>query len=453
MTTHTPDRGARSAATLIWWPFRKFAQLQSASSLLLILCTLAALAWANSPWGTGYHHFREFPIGLNLGGKPMTLNLELFVNDALMAVFFLLVGLEIKREMLAGELASLRQSALPIVAALGGMLVPAGIYVAVNHGQPGAHGWGIPMATDIAFALGVMTLLGKRVPTALKVFLVALAIIDDIGAILVIALFYTSKLNLPSLLAAFALLAALAGMNRSGVRHPAPYLIGGLLLWIAVFHSGIHATIAGVALAFCIPHKPRLREEEFAPRMDAARAKYDAGNQKAGTILDDQRVEAIHEMEDACEGVEPLLQRLESKLHPYVVFGILPLFALMNAGVELSPSVTHTLVEPLGLGIILGLCLGKPLGITLFSWLAVRLRLATKPHGVTWAQVAGAGVLGGIGFTMSIFIAGLGLPNADLLDGAKLAVLTASVISGVGGFLLLRFLGSRHRPAAESRTE
>jgi len=310
--TETQATRPRNAVQLLWWPFQKFAQLQSASSILLILCTLAALAWANSLWGDAYHHFKEFPVGLNLGGVPMMLNVELFVNDALMAVFFLLVGLEIKREMLAGELASLKQAALPIMAAVGGMLAPAGIFLVWNHGLSSAHGWGIPMATDIAFALGVMTLLGKRVPIGLKVFLVALAIIDDIGAILVIAIFYTNKLNLPSLFVALGILLTLVYLNRSQVKHPAPYLIGGLFLWIAVFHSGIHATIAGVLLAFCIPHKAKLREEEFAPRVNAALEKYRAGELKAGSILDDCRVEAIHELEaparawsHCCNGSNP----------------------------------------------------------------------------------------------------------------------------------------------------
>jgi NhaA family Na+:H+ antiporter len=299
------------------------------------------------------------------------------------------------------------------------------------------------MATDIAFALGVMTLLGKRVPLSLKVFLVALAIIDDIGAILVIAIFYTNQLSVASLFLAGGILAALAWLNRSGVRHPAPYLLGGLFLWIAVFHSGIHATIAGVALAFCIPHKARLGEEEFVPRVDAALARFNAGDQKGGDILDDARVGAVHELEAACEGIEPPLQRLEARLHPYVSFGILPLFALVNAGVAFSPAVLHMLFEPLGLGVMLGLCLGKPIGITLFSWIAVRLKIASMPSGVNWAQITGAGILGGIGFTMSIFIAGLGLPGHDLLDGAKLAVLAASAIAGGVGYLVLRTLGRR----------
>jgi NhaA family Na+:H+ antiporter len=392
--TQRPTPPPPHGASALLLPFRRFARLESASGILLMLCALAALAWANSPWGHAYQGFREYrPAGI-----PGILPLELFVNDVLMTVFFLLMGLEIKREMIAGELASLKRSALPIAGALGGMLVPAGIFLALNHGLPGARGWGIPMATDIAFALGVLTLLGRRVPVGLKVFLVALAIIDDVGAIVVIAVFYTGDITLPYLLLAGAALAALVLLNRGGVRRPLPFLLGGALLWFCMFHSGVHATIAGVLLAFCIPHS----------------------------------------------GKGPsLLQSLESRLHPYVSFGIMPLFALINAGVALSPAVRHALFEPVGLGILAGLCLGKPLGITLFSWLAVRCRIASLPGNVSWPQLAGAGILGGIGFTMSIFIAGLGLPDRELLDGAKLAVLGGSVISGVAGYLILRWLGKK----------
>jgi NhaA family Na+:H+ antiporter len=398
-------RNSPTPRTLVREFFQKFAALESASSLLLLACTLFALVWANTGWVHAYHLFRDLPLGFMWGGKFLGLPLELFVNDALMAVFFLLVGLEIKRELLAGELASLKRATLPILAALGGMLVPAALFIAWNQGLPGANGWGIPMATDIAFALGVMMLLGNRVPVGLKVFLVALAIIDDIGAILVIAIFYTHSLHLPALALAAAVFGGLLLVNKSGVRHPAPYLIGGGALWLCVFQSGVHATIAGVLLAFCIPYRDgagmRVRDETSIPQ----------------------------------------LQRFESKLHPYVSFGILPLFALVNAGVTLSPTVLHALVDPLGLGIVTGLCLGKPIGITLFSWMAVRLRLATLPTGVSWGQLAGAGMLGGIGFTMSIFIAGLGLPTAELLDGAKIAILVSSVVAGTAGYLALRMLG------------
>jgi NhaA family Na+:H+ antiporter len=425
----------------IWRPFQAFARLEAFSGILLLACAMVALSWANSRWGAEYHHFKEFPLGLSLGGIPMIVPLEKLVNDGLMALFFLLVGLEIKREMLAGGLASARKALFPAVAALGGMLVPAAIYLLINQGGPAADGWGIPMATDIAFALGVLQLLGKRVPLSLKVFLVALAILDDIGAILVIALFYTSQLSYPSLFLAGAFLAGLVFLNRTGNRHSLLYLLGGLFLWIALFHSGVHATLAGVALAFCIPTKTRLTDEEFLPEANHILRRFRAAQERIHPgVLNDERVGAIHALESVCEDVEPMTQRVESRLHPWVSYGILPLFALVNAGVELSLPTLHMLGQPLGVGILLGLCLGKPIGIVLFTRLAVWLRLASLPPGTNWIQVAGAGILAGIGFTMSIFIAHLGL-DAALLDGAKLAVLCASLASGIVGFLFLWSVG------------
>jgi NhaA family Na+:H+ antiporter len=433
----------RPVLKFVWRPFQVFVRLESFSGILLLACALAALAWANSRWGGAYHHLKEFPLGLSLGGIPMILPFEKLVNDGLMAFFFLLVGLEIKREMLAGELASFRRALFPAVAALGGMLIPAGIFIAFNQGEPGAKGWGIPMATDIAFALGVLQLLGRRVPLSLKVFLVALAILDDIGAILVIALFYTSHLSYPSLFLAGAFLAGLLFLNRSGVKHPLPYMLGGFFLWIALFHSGVHATLAGVALAFFIPTKTLLTDEQFLPRAQNILQRFRAAEHRIHPgVLNDERVSAIHEMEAACEGVEPMAQRLEARLHPWVSYGILPLFALLNAGVTLSLPTVHVLREPLGLGILVGLCLGKPIGIVFFSRLAVWMKMASLPPGTDWKQITGAGILGGIGFTMSIFIAHLGLAP-QLLDGAKLAILCASLAAGFAGFAFLWFAGNR----------
>jgi NhaA family Na+:H+ antiporter len=432
------------ALRFVWSPFQKFAQLESFAGILLLMCTAAALLWSNSAWHDGYHHFRHFPLGLTLGHARMDFNFELMVNDGLMAIFFLLVGLEIKREMLAGELATFRQSALPILGALGGMLVPAGIYAFLNAGGPAIHGWGVPMATDIAFAMGVLMVLGKRVPLSVKVFLVALAIIDDIGSILVIALFYTSEISGLAMGFAVAITFFLWMMNVIGVRHPAPFLIFGALLWLAVLHSGVHATLAGVVLAFCIPHRPRFEPSTFAEKAKQIMERFHQASNKKGTpILEDERVEAIHDMEEVCEGVEPLLQRLEVKLHPWISYGILPLFALTNAGVALSTDTLSALKEPIGLGIILGLILGKPIGIALFSWIGIRLRLGAMPKGSTWGQIIGAGVLGGIGFTMSIFIAGLAFKNEPhLLEGAKISILVASTLAGITGYFLLASQGN-----------
>ena len=374
------------SAAGIFKPFHQFVKLESASGLLLFATALIGLAWANSPLSESYQAFKAAS--------------GYIVNDGLMAIFFLLVGLEIKREMRGGELASFRRSALPLAAALGGMLVPAAIYTLFNHNLPSGSGWGIPMATDIAFALGALMLLGKRIPPGLKIFLVALAILDDIGAILVIALFYTRSLHWGALALSGLCLAALFALNFSGVRRLSVYLAPGILLWFFLLRSGIHATLAGVAVAFLIPHTPK-------------------------------------------NSGEPLAQNLERRLHPWVSFGILPLFALINAGVALVPQTRGMLFEPVGLGILAGLCLGKPLGIFLFSWLAVRLGLGEPPTGVRWNHLFGAGLLAGIGFTMSLFIADLGLPNAQLLDGAKLAVLCASLVSGMMGTAWLWWVGTQ----------
>lgn len=332
-----------------------------------------------------------------------------------MAVFFFIIGLEIKREFLAGELSSLRVAALPVFAALGGMVVPAIIYLAFNAGGPGAPGWGIPMATDIAFAIGVMAILGKRIPFAIKVFLTALAVVDDIGAVLVIAIFYTSSISWSSLAVAGLLFALLVLSNKAGIRPTVVYLILGLGIWLAFIQSGIHATIAGVLLAMTIPS----RLEEKA-----------AGHQKRR--FSGPRAES--------EDDEAPLQKLERLLLPWVSFGVVPIFALANAGVRLKGlegNLLATLADPVGLGIITGLVLGKQIGITLFSWLAVRWRLASIPAAVSWRQIHGAACLAGIGFTMSLFIAILAFGGSPMLAMSKISILTASLISGILGYALL----------------
>ncbi len=377
-------------------PFQRFVSTESAGGLVLLGCTVVALVWANSPWADGYVHLWERPLTVGGRAAGLTLSLHAWINDALMAIFFFLVGLEIKRELLVGELASPRQAALPIAGAIGGMLVPAAIFAAVNRGGPGAAGWGIPMATDIAFALGALSLLGPGVPTSLRVFLTALAIVDDIGAVLVIAVFYTAQLALVPIAVAAALVALLLGFNRAGVRHAAPYAIVGVVLWLAVFASGIHATIAGVLLAMTIP------------------ARSDAG------------------------GDASLLVRLEQRLHGVSAFVVMPLFALSNAGVRIGADLAAALSWPVASGVVLGLALGKPVGITLVSWIAIRLRVAALPPGVSWRALHGVTWLGGIGFTMSLFVAGLAYGRGPLLDSAKIGILAASLIAGLAGWVLVR---------------
>jgi NhaA family Na+:H+ antiporter len=383
------------------------------------------------------------------------------INDGLMAVFFFVVGLEIKREILAGELASVKTAALPMIAALGGMVVPAAIYAMINAGGPGIPGWGVPMATDIAFALGVLALLGDRVPTALKVFLAALAIVDDIGAVLVIAVFYSSGVAWGPLAAAAGMLLLAVALNRAGARRPWTYGAIGLALWGTVLLSGIHATVAGVLLAFAIPVRTRLNEREFLAKARRALESFDraatvtAEDPNTTVLSNVEHHTSLEELETLCQHAQPPLIRLEHALHGTVAFGIMPLFALANAGVTLDAAALGSAVaHPVTIGAMLGLVLGKPLGIAGFSWLAVRLGLAALPRGSTWMALSAVAVLGGIGFTMALFIAGLafpaGTPRGELLDAAKLGILAASALAGIVGSLVLR---RALKPAAESAPE
>jgi NhaA family Na+:H+ antiporter len=427
-------------------PFAEFAHTASSGGIVLLVCTAVALAWANSPWAASYHHIWELEIAVDAGPFSIRSTLHHLINDGLMAVFFFLVGLEIKREVLIGELASLRQAALPAAAALGGMVVPAAIYAVLNFGGSGSAGWGIPMATDIAFALGVLALLGDRVPAGLKVFLAALAIVDDIGAVLVIALFYTSGVDWTALGAAGVLLLLAAGANAAGVRRPSAYALLGLGLWGAVLASGVHATVAGVLLAMTIPSRTRIDEDEFLLRARRSVDEFERGCGPETTVLTNQvQQEALLTLETLCEQAQAPLQTTERKLHGIVAFFIMPLFALANAGVRLGGGdFTSALSSPVMLGVLLGLVLGKPLGIMLFSWAAVRIGAATLPSRVTWPMVHGTAWLGGIGFTMSLFVAGLAFPDMPApLAAAKLGILAASLGAGICGWILLRRAANR----------
>jgi NhaA family Na+:H+ antiporter len=420
-------------------PFQEFAARETSGGILLLICTSAALVWANSPWAPFYAGLWHATFTVGFANFHISRELHFWVNDALMAVFFFVVGLEIKRQLLAGELASSRRAALPILAALGGVLVPALVYAALNVGGPGARGWGIPMATDIAFSIGVMSLLGNRVPLGLKVFLTALAIADDIAAVLVIAVFYTSDIALGALaLSAVCLLAALAA-NRLGVRHPLPYAAIGAVLWIAVLQSGVHATIAGVLLAFMIPSRTAVNQREFLRHGRALLDRFErAAETEPFDILSDvEQQTAIEGLEDACEKVQPPLHRLEQSLHPWGTFVIMPLFALANAGVSLSGGLGQMVAQPVTLGVTLGLVLGKPVGVTLASWLAVHLGAAALPERVSWRHIHGAGWLAGIGLTMSFFMADLAFTGDARLTSAKLGILMASLCAGIIGSAIL----------------
>ncbi|HEX6038249.1 Na+/H+ antiporter NhaA [Longimicrobium sp.] len=432
-------------------PFSRFMRLESAGGIVLIACTLVAVAWANSPWAGAYHHLWETPLGFSLGPWTVSHTLHHWINDGLMAVFFFLVGLEIKREALVGELTSLRKAALPAAAALGGMVVPALLYAALNAGGAGAAGWGIPMATDIAFALGVLALMGPRVPLSLKVFLTALAIVDDIGAVLVIALFYTGQIAWGALGGGLLVIALAALANRLGVRRPIPYLLLGIVAWSCFLASGVHATVAGVLMALTIPSRTRIDADEFLEHADTSVHAFRAACERGTSVLTNLRQQAaLQGLENATEAAQAPLQRIEHDLHVPVAFGIIPLFALANAGVTLSGGIGGALAHPVTLGVILGLVIGKPLGIMVFSWLAVRAGIAELPAGTGWKAVHAVSWLGGIGFTMSLFVAGLAFPDGGLVDESKVGIFAASLAAGLGGWLLLRRELARARPVAPS---
>jgi NhaA family Na+:H+ antiporter len=420
-------------------PFARFFRLESAGGIVLIACTLIAVIWANSPWVHAYHHLWETKLGVTLGPWTVSHTIHHWINDGLMAVFFFLVGLEIKREALVGELASIRRATLPAAAALGGMVVPALIYAAFNYGGEGAAGWGIPMATDIAFALGVLALMGPRVPLALKVFLTALAIVDDIGAVLVIAVFYTGQISWGALAAGLGVLGLCAVANRLGVRGPVPYIILGVLAWSLFLASGVHATVAGVLLAMTIPARTRINQDEFVEHAGTALADFRSACSSATTVLTNVRQQtALQSLESATEAAQAPLQRIEHDLHRPVAFIIIPLFALANAGVTLSGGIADAFTHPVTLGVVAGLVFGKPIGITLFSWLAVRAGLAELPAGVKWRAIHAVSWLGGIGFTMSLFVANLAFPQGAHVDESKVGIFAASIAAGLAGWMFLR---------------
>ncbi|MFD2262908.1 Na+/H+ antiporter NhaA [Lacibacterium aquatile] len=382
---------------------KRFFKSEVAGGVFLLMASILALVASNSGMADLYGHFLSVPFAIRLGDAGLEKPLLLWINDGLMAVFFFLVGLEIKREALFGRLASFQKLALPLAAAVGGMAVPGLIYAAINWGDPAAlNGWAIPTATDIAFAMGVLAVLGKRVPTGVRIFLLALAIIDDLGAILVIAFFYTSDLSTVALGLAGAALVFLVLLNRLGVRTFTPYLLVGLFLWVCVLKSGVHATLAGVAVAMAIPSR-----------------------NKEGKI----------------EG--GMLTQIEHSLQPYVAFGVLPIFAFANAGVSFSGMSFASLFQPVTLGILLGLVVGKPIGVFIGAYLAVKVRLAALPEATDWKQILAAGMMAGIGFTMSLFIGGLALQGAEAQAWIRLGVLSASVIAAIAGGGMLAVLARK----------
>lgn len=436
-------------------PFDRFRQGATAGGVVLIATTLIALIWASVAGVEALHHLWDQTLAIVVGEHfKLELSWHMWINDGLMAVFFLVVGLELKREMLVGELASIKDAALPIFAAAGGMLCPALIYLAFNLGTPMASGWGIPTATDIAFAVGILVLLSWRVPNNLILFLTALAIADDLGAVLVIALFYTEQLNYVALVAAAMVLLALLILNRLGVRNWLPYALLGLLLWYAMLLSGVHATLAGVLLAMTIPAKPSDTPENFEKRIDQLQAEFREQlrvNPVETALQNQQMVNIAENVQRLAISVQSPLQRLAHVLSPWVTFIIIPIFALSNAAIDLTTVEWSGLVHhPVTLGVLLGLVLGKFIGISLFSWLAVKLGLGRLPKGVAWKHILGAAWLGGIGFTMSLFIAQLAFDDPVYIEQAKLGILLASLLASVIGLSWL-YVCAHPQPSAKDK--
>jgi len=413
-------------------PFVRFAKLEAASGIVLMISTVAALVWANSAWENSYHAIWSTTVSVGFGQFTLTETRLEWIDHGLMAVFFFLVGLEIKREVLIGELSSPRQAAFPLVAAFGGAIVPALLYLSIAHGEDARQGWAIPMATDIAFVLGALSVLGSRIPVSIKVFVTALAIADDLIAVLVIAVFYTARVHTLSLLLGLLGVAVSFGVNLLGIRKPAIYAIIGLFVWYAVLKSGVHATIAGVLLAFTIPARTYVDRGSFIKRTRRLVDRFEAAPQNSP-----EAHSAIHMMESQLALIESPLHRIEHLLHPWVSFAIMPLFAFANAGVRVLGNAAASIRHPVSLGIILGLFFGKPLGIWVFARISSKLHLATAPPEISWATLLGAAWLCGIGFTMSLFIATLAFGEGALLHLSKIGILAASLASGVCASLFL----------------
>lgn len=417
--------------------FNRFLHNESIGGILLLICAIISLVCANVPELNFLHDIWKQDAGISIGSFSLNMKIEHWINDGLMAIFFFVVGLEIKREMLVGELSSFKHAALPIFAAVGGMIVPALIYSLFNGGTPSANGWGIPMATDIAFAIGILSLLGNRVPVGLKVFLTALAIVDDLGAIIVLAIFYpTHALHFDMLLYAALVAGFLYLLNRNKVRGLLFYIVPGVVLWWLILQSGIHATIAGVILALTIPSKTLINEVRFSVRMKYLLQKFkDVSNSEIEVLANPHQQHIIHQMDNHIEEINPLMHKFESALHPWVTFAIMPIFALANSGVELSGGLMQDSIPPVAIGIFLGLFLGKPIGIFLFSLISVKLKFAELPSGTNWKQVFALGMIAGIGFTMSIFIDSLAFDDQNLVNIGKAAILGTSSIAAISGLL------------------
>ena len=426
-------------------PFEDFIHAQTTTGLVLMFMTVVALVLANSPLADGYAHFFHTKIDLTVGSWALSHSIHHWINDGLMAIFFFIIGLEIKREILVGELSNIKVAILPILAAIGGMVIPALLYVGINAGGEGAGGWGIPMATDIAFAISALVLLGRRVPTTLVTFLVALAIVDDLGAVLVIAIFYTDQIHMLPLALAGGSFLVMIVLNRVGIHMILPYFVVGLFMWFFMLESGVHATIAGVIAAMAIPSIPKKHPGSFLKDTHELLNEYDAYNKESGDEINEKQKAILQNIKDKIDAVGTPAARLEHDLHLLVALVIIPIFALANAGISIDfSSIGTTIMQPISIGIIVGLILGKVLGIFGVSWLAIKLKVAKLPEGSSMSQIFGVAFLGGIGFTMSIFVADLAFINSpELIFQAKIGILAASLFAGLFGFFWLKYVAKR----------
>ena len=426
-------------------PTQQFFRKEAASSILLIAATIIALIWVNSDVGETYHRFWHTKISFTFAHFHISKTLLHWVNDGLMSLFFFTVGLEIKREILVGELATPKKALLPVIAALGGMIVPGLIYAAINIGLPTIHGWGIPVATDIAFALGAVAVFGRRLPVGLRIFLAAFAIADDLGAVVIIAIFYTKEIVWSNLIISLFLIFGLAVANFFWIRQTLIYAILGLAVWFFVLGSGVHPTIAGVIVSLFVPARGRYDTDNFLQNVKKITEKFECEEQSCGysILLNQEHLYAVQALELACHDVETPLQRLMHALHPWVAFVILPLFALGNTGLVFRGIVFSEMVSnPVILGIIFGLVVGKPIGIMLFSYISVKSGMASLPQQVRWSHILGGAMLGGIGFTMSLFLSELSFSDPHIIDYARFAILAGSILSAVFGMSFLGFFTS-----------
>lgn len=419
-------------------PFNRFIHSESTAGIFLLVCSIVALVLANSPWSEAYHHLWEYEFSIGFAGHVVSNSLHHWISDGLMAMFFFVVGLELKREIMGGELSSPRNAILPLAAALGGMAVPALIYAFFNYGKPSISGWGIPMATDIAFALGVLSLLGNRVPLSIKIFLTALAIADDLGAVLVIAIFYTSEISTINLATGTVFMAVLLTANYLGVRSTLFYGIVGIGgLWLAFLMSGVHATVAGVLAALTIPARTKIDEIGFARRLRLYVSEFEQVPPNNVSLLEPEQLHLVEKIKSLTKAAGTPLQQLEHALHPVVLFVVMPVFALANAGISFEGVSFQGAITSASMGVFFGLLAGKFIGVVGTSWLFVKMGWARLPGDMTFKNICGLGLLAGIGFTMSLFVTNLALQSPEVALEAKIGILTASLLAGIGGFIVL----------------